>query len=33
VRLTVGSHEPTRILIGALRDVVEKLRLSSEVRA
>jgi histidinol-phosphate aminotransferase len=33
VRLTVGSYEPMRILIGALRDVVEKLRFSSEVRA
>src|ERR1700676_3882207 len=33
VRLTVGSYEPTRILIGALRVIVEKLRLSSEVRA
>src|ERR1700691_1509179 len=33
VRLTLGSYEPTRILIGALRDVVGKLRLSSEVRA
>ena len=33
VRLTVGAYEHTQILIGALRDVVGKLRLSSEVRA
>jgi histidinol-phosphate aminotransferase len=33
VRLTVGSSEHTRILIGALRDVVEKLGLRREVRA
>jgi histidinol-phosphate aminotransferase len=33
VRLTVGSYEHTRILIAALRDVVDELRLSSEVRA
>jgi histidinol-phosphate aminotransferase len=33
VRLTVGSSEHTRILIGALRDVVEKLRERREVRA
>ena len=33
VRLTVGSEEHTRTLIGALRDVVEKLRESREVRA
>jgi histidinol-phosphate aminotransferase len=33
VRLTVGSYEHTQILIGALRDVAGKLRLSSEVKA
>jgi histidinol-phosphate aminotransferase len=33
VRLTVGAFEHTRILIAALRDVVKKLSLSSEVRA
>ncbi|MGC2371515.1 MAG: histidinol-phosphate transaminase [Candidatus Sulfotelmatobacter sp.] len=33
VRLTVGSNEHTQILISTLRDVVGKLRLSSEVRA
>jgi histidinol-phosphate aminotransferase len=33
VRLTVGSNEPTRALIGALRDVVERLSLQHEVRA
>jgi histidinol-phosphate aminotransferase len=33
VRLTVGSDEHTRTLIGALRDVVEKLQLHREVRA
>jgi histidinol-phosphate aminotransferase len=33
VRLTVGSREHTRILIAALREVVDKLRLSNEVRA
>jgi len=33
VRLTVGSEEHTRTLIGALREVVEKLREPGEVRA
>jgi histidinol-phosphate aminotransferase len=33
VRLTVGSREHTQILISALRDVVEELRLPSGVRA
>ena len=33
VRLTVGSYEHTRALIGALRDVVEKLRQPGEARA
>jgi len=33
VRLTVGSREHTRILIGALREVAGKLRLGCEVRA
>lgn len=33
VRLTVGSYAHTEILIGALRDVVNKLRLPSEVTA
>ncbi|MFZ0772939.1 MAG: histidinol-phosphate transaminase [Candidatus Sulfotelmatobacter sp.] len=33
VRLTVGSYEHTRALIGALRDVVEKLRGRREVKA
>lgn len=33
VRLTVGSEEHTATLIGALRDVVEKLRLRREVGA
>jgi histidinol-phosphate aminotransferase len=31
VRLTVGSREHTQILISALRDVVEELKLSSGV--
>jgi histidinol-phosphate aminotransferase len=33
VRLTVGSEEHTRTLIGAVRDVVERLREQREVRA
>ena len=33
VRLTVGSHEHTRTLIGALREVVEKLKERREVKA
>ncbi len=33
VRLTVGSEEHTRTLIGALREVIEKLREHREVRA
>ncbi len=33
VRLTVGSEEHTRTLIGALRDVVKKFELDREVKA
>jgi histidinol-phosphate aminotransferase len=33
VRLTVGSEEHTRTLIGALREVVEQLALRGEVEA
>jgi histidinol-phosphate aminotransferase len=33
VRLTVGSSEHTQVLITALRDVIEKLRLHREVKA
>lgn len=33
VRLTVGNDEHTQTLIGALREVVEQLKLRSEVRA
>jgi histidinol-phosphate aminotransferase len=33
VRLTVGSHAQTQVLIAAMREVVEKLCLGSEVRA
>jgi histidinol-phosphate aminotransferase len=33
VRLTVGSYEHTRVLIGALREVVEKLGIRQEAKA
>jgi histidinol-phosphate aminotransferase len=33
VRLTVGSYEHTRVLIGALREVVEKLGIHQEAKA